>query len=278
MTYSQWKTTTEPKVTGTINLHKVFGENLDFFVLLSSQCGIVGTYGQGNYSAASTFQDAYARHLASHGFPIRTVDLGIVGSSGYTEENESAAIHVKRHGVARIEQMELLLLLNHAISNPISQAPAESQVITAMELADPSSGGEETAMQRPDPKFSHVWATNTSHSTMKLQTGEVNVSAVLLTSTTRQLAVETVQMALIDKLSRLLGFSSEDISVDQSVSSYGMDSLIAVELRNWVAKQLESHVQTFELMSAMSIQGLASIMAERSRLVPQTLFKNEEAL
>jgi len=276
MTHSQWMTTLGPKVTGTINLQNVLGESLDFFVLLSSQCGIVGTYGQANYSASSTFQDAFARHLASRGLPIRTIDLGVVGSSGYTVQNESAAVHVIRHGVARIEQQELFLLLNHAISNPISKTIEESQVITAMKLADPSCGGEESVMQRPDPKFSHIWATNTIHTAKKLQTGDIDVSAVLLTAKTRQLAIETVQMALMDILSRLLGFATDDINVDQSVSSYGMDSLIAVELRNWVSKQLESHVQTFELMSAMSIKSLASMITERSRLVPADLFKSDK--
>lgn len=94
-----------------------------------------------------------------------------------------------------------------------------------------------------------------------MRTGEVDVCAVFLGATTQTLAVQTVLTAITEKLSRLLGLATEEISPLQSVSSYGMDSLIAVELRNWVSKQLESYVQTFELMSALSIQDLARLMA-----------------
>ena len=51
-----------------------------------------------------------------------------------------------------------------------------------------------------------------------------------------------------------------------------MDSLIAVELRNWILTQLESHVQMFELMSSITFAELASLIARRSRLVKAGVF------
>ena len=119
MTYAQWQTSLGPKVTGTLNLQSVLGDSLDFFILLSSGCGIVGSHGQGNYSAGSTFQDAFARYRASLNLPVRTIDLGIVGSEGYTAENQSAAAHAKRQGVNFLRLEELFALLNDAVSNPI---------------------------------------------------------------------------------------------------------------------------------------------------------------
>lgn len=276
MTHSQWTTTLQPKVTGTFNLQHALGGSLDFFVLLSSDCGIVGTYGQSNYSAASTFQDAFARHLAHQKFPVRTIDLGVVGSSGYTAENEAAAAHVMRYGVGRLTQDEFFVLLNYAISHPIPKTEADSQIITALTLSDPAAGTDEAALQRSDPKFSHVWVRNAVQSTASTKKGEINISANLLAATTQQEAIEAVQIALVDKLARLLGLATGDINMELSASSYGMDSLISVELRNWVGKQLESHVQTFELMSAMSIQALSRMITERSRLVPAALFHAKE--
>lgn len=85
-----------------MNLQSFFGDSLDFFILLSSECGIVGSYGQGNYSAASTFQDAFARHRFSKNLPVRTIDLGVVGSEGYTAQNQAAAKHVMRYGVGLV--------------------------------------------------------------------------------------------------------------------------------------------------------------------------------
>lgn len=272
MTHAQWQKTLGPKVTGTLNLHSVFGDSLDFFVLLSSECGIVGSYGQGNYSAASTFQDAFASYRSSKGLPVRTIDLGVVGSEGYTAQNKAAAKHVMRYGVGCVSMEELFALINHAISHPLADTPTTSQVLVGINPADPTSESEESAAQRPDPRFSHIWNMRSRQSTTNTRFGEVDVCAALLGATTQELAVQTVLTAATEKLSRLLGLTIEEISPAQSVSSYGMDSLIAVELRNWVSKQLESYVQTFELMSALSIQDLARLMAERSRLVPAGLF------
>lgn len=64
MTYQDWRIAMEPKVYGTWNLHEAFGSSLDFFVLLSSSGGIVGSFSQGNYCAGNTFQDAFARYRA----------------------------------------------------------------------------------------------------------------------------------------------------------------------------------------------------------------------
>jgi NADP-dependent 3-hydroxy acid dehydrogenase YdfG len=69
MSYEQWRTAMDPKVHGTWNLHEVFADSLDFFVLLSSSGGIIGSFSQGNYCAGNTFQDAFARYLSGLGLP-----------------------------------------------------------------------------------------------------------------------------------------------------------------------------------------------------------------
>lgn len=61
MKYDQWRAAIDPKVSGTWNIHEVFGDTIDFFVLLSSSGGTIGSFGQGNSCAGNTFQDAFAR-------------------------------------------------------------------------------------------------------------------------------------------------------------------------------------------------------------------------
>lgn len=69
LTYEQWRAAVEPKVNGTWNLHEVFADSIDFFILLSSAAGIFGSFSQGNYCAGNTFQDAFARFRAGLGLP-----------------------------------------------------------------------------------------------------------------------------------------------------------------------------------------------------------------
>ena len=276
MTHAQWQATLGPKVTGTLNLHTVFDYALDFFILLSSVSGIVGGHGQGNYSAGNTFLDAFARCLSSKNHPVCTLDLCIVGSVGVAAESQVATKHAMRYGAGFISLEEVIALTDHAISNPLASNPSAAQILVGVTPADPTSGSEESAAQRPDPRFSHVWNTSSRQSTTNGNPGEVDVVAALQATSTQDLAVQTVLTAFTEKLSRLLGVAAEEISPAQSVSSYGMDSLIAVELRNWVLKQLESYIQTVELMSPLLIRDLARLVAERSRLVPAGLFLKKD--
>ena len=276
MTHTQWQKTLEPKVTGTLNLHSVFDYALDFFILLSSVSGIVGSHGQGNYSAGSTFQDAFAHFLSSKNHPVCTIDLCVVDSEGYAAGNQVAAKHAMRYGAGFISMEELFALTDHAISYPLASNSRTPQVLVGTNPADPTSGSEESAAQRPDPRFSHIWKTSSRQSTTDAGTSELDICAALLATTTQEGAVQTVLTAFKEKLSRLLGVAAEEINPGQPVSSYGMDSLIAVELRNWLLKQLESYVETIELMSPLLIRDLARLMAERSRLVPAGLFSKKD--
>ena len=277
MTYAQWRTSLDPKVKGTLNLQAVLGDSLDFFILLSSGCGIIGSEGQGNYSSGSTFQDAFARQRASQRQPVRTIDLGIVEAEGYTAENKAAAAHAARQGVRSFRLEELVALLSHAIAHPLASSPAAAQVVTGTNRADPASGSEEAASQRADQRFAHLWSRQGGQVGAQMTSaGELDVRGVLRAAKISSEAVDTVRAALSAKLSRLLAMGVEDIRQDRSVASYGADSLIAVELRNWVAKHLESHIQIFELMSGLTIQELSRQVAERSRLVPVSVWATQD--
>jgi acyl carrier protein len=276
MTYAQWQASLAPKVTGTWILHSLFGNSLDFFILLSSVCGIFGSHGQGNYSSAGTFQDAFARYRASLNLPVRTIDLGSVVSEGYTAENKSAADHAHRQGCNDMLLEELFALVNHAITDPIPKDVASSQVLVGTTRLDPTVyTNKDASVQRADPIFSHTWTTNSTHSPLKDGSYKIDLWTTLSTATTRQAAIKAIQIAVVGKLSQLLAMPAEEIRIDQSVSSYGADSLVAIELRNWVSKQLEAQVQNFELMSGQPIHALAKLIGGRSRLVPQTLFTTD---
>lgn len=271
MSFEQWQAAVLPKVQGTMNLHAIFGESLDFFIMLSSGTGIIGSFGQGNYAAGNTFQDAFARWRTSHGLPARTIDLGPVEGEGYAAENENALEFTLRQGMGIVKLDEVMSLINHAIAFPLLHDVAASQTLAATRRADPTSGTDEAAVQRVDPKFSHLWTSSSTASRTVKVGGEFDFKSELRSATTFSTAVDAAQTAIINKLSKLLAMQIEDISAERPVGSYGMDSLISVELRNWMSVQLEAAIQQFELMSAKSIRDLASMATERSRLVAASI-------
>ncbi len=73
-----------PKAQGTMALHWALeGEPLDFLLYFSSVQSFMGNPGQGNYAAASTFEDACVNALRQHvSCPVKLISWGYWGSVG----------------------------------------------------------------------------------------------------------------------------------------------------------------------------------------------------
>ncbi|RDV15371.1 SDR family NAD(P)-dependent oxidoreductase [Pontibacter diazotrophicus] len=113
------KTVMAPKVEGTWALHcATSGLSLDFFVLFSSAVSVLGSPGQGNYAAASSYLDAmahYRRHLGLQAISINWGPWAEVGLAAETaeklQEQNAAAQHlVKVIGIQQgLEALESFL-------------------------------------------------------------------------------------------------------------------------------------------------------------------------
>ncbi len=79
-----------PKVTGSVALFRALrSEPLDFLLFFSSAESFSGDAGQSNYSAASTFKDAFASALAGvASYPVKTVNWGYWGEAGVVATDE----------------------------------------------------------------------------------------------------------------------------------------------------------------------------------------------
>jgi NAD(P)-dependent dehydrogenase (short-subunit alcohol dehydrogenase family)/acyl carrier protein len=72
-----------PKVQGTWNLHTLTRNlPLDFFICFSSAVSLIGSPGQGNYAAANAFQDSVAAYRRSHGLSGLSINWGPWADAG----------------------------------------------------------------------------------------------------------------------------------------------------------------------------------------------------
>lgn len=76
-------------------------------------------------------------------------------------------------------------------------------------------------------------------------------------------AVEIVTEELIQRVSTLLGTSTERLDVQTSMQSYGLDSLSSIEFRNWALKAFNVDIPIFEILGGATFEVVAEIIAKR---------------
>lgn len=263
MSYEDYWAAVRPKVQGSWNIHEQIVD-LDFFVLLSSIVGVGGNAGQSNYSAGGTFLDAFARYRTARGLPATSIDLGMVRSVGYVAETAGVEARLAAIGYKALEEDQVLRLVESAIAN--SKRQQSCQIITGISTG--FSGDQTKAIWLQDPRFSGLQDVKTSVSGgVGKANGEVELSAQLPSAATWKEAVDLICIALMKKLSDIFMTPVGEINNSLPVSQYGVDSLVAVELRNWLVSHTKGEVSIFDILQSSSLSELADKVAKKSRLI-----------
>ena len=72
--------------------------------------------------------------------------------------------------------------------------------------------------------------------------------------------------ALIKKVTSVLMIPDTDISASDAPANHGLDSLAAIEIRNWITRELEASMAVLELLTSEPFWALAGFILEKSRL------------
>ncbi|THC88594.1 hypothetical protein EYZ11_011959 [Aspergillus tanneri] len=235
-----WIVSTSSKVTGSWNLHEALPHGLDFFVLLASVNGIFGNRAQANYATGNTFKDALAHYRLVHRQKAVSIDLGLMVSEGVVAQNE------------------LIALLDHYcnLSLPLLSAD-DAQVIVGIEMSSTVvAKGIDLHHSIRRPIFSHLFQIGPNRS----QTVVDNTNtAAINRSTALKVAMSP------DEAAKFLGMSSSDVEPSKPIHAYGIDSLVAVDLKNWFEREVGANVSVFDLMGNLSFRQLSALAAEQSR-------------
>ena len=256
-----------PKVQGAWNLHNALPKaEVDFFVMLSSAAGLFGTRGQAVYAGTSTFLGAFAGWRQAQNLPASTIHLSAVGEVGYVaERSDRQAAISSTYGDKMLTEREFLAFLRAATENQRS----DPEIYTCSELGCASPGAAHPYWSS-DAKFAHL-----RRATLAGQDGEPVVADQALQSVAQLLksadslgeAQEAISGRLKAKLCTLLMVEEEDLDATKPIVTYGLDSLVAVEFRNWIAKEVGARIQLLDLMTSKSWGDLVALVASRSNLV-----------
>ncbi|GAB1201026.1 hypothetical protein APSETT444_010411 [Aspergillus pseudonomiae] len=237
MTLGDYTAVLNPKYHGTWNLHRYLPSNLDWFIMLSSISGIIGNATQAAYAAGSTFMDSFAAYRNSLGLPAVSLDLGVITDVGYLAENKELASRMGQQGFQGTDTKTLMSLIEVAIMS-CQEDRTISQIITGLD----TSVNAQTEI--PDTLRQDLQATKTLE----------DAAAVIYTALSARIATN-------------LSIPVNSINPTGPITEYGIDSHVAVELRNWISKHMEGTVPILDILSSSSLMELAGKIADRSNLV-----------
>lgn len=255
MTVEDFEAVLRPKVQGTWNLHSQF-RDVDFFIMLSSLSGVVGAAGQANYAVGNVFQDALASFRRSQGLHAVAVDLGMVQTVGHFAHAEGLKKRLERAGFASITETDMLRVLEWSILQPL--APAQ---ITTCISTGPGPHWEKAAWCREGRFASLEYRQKAQSQAETSMKDEGTLRDQLTAGSSSAAAAEVICRSLVKKLVSMFGLAEEDVSPTKSLAAYGVDSLVAVELRNWIVSQVGAEISIFELMQSPSLAELSTNLA-----------------
>jgi polyketide synthase 12 len=243
-----------PKVDGAWNLHLVTeGSDLDFFVLYSSLAGLMGNVGQSNYAAANTFMDALAQSRWREGQPALSMLWGPWADGGMAASlSDADTARMRRQGIELLSEERGMDLLGRAMKadSPISVAAAFDPTTYQRAL---SEDGRAVA-----PLFRELVSRGQGP----------RVEGQSLRERLDALPTAAREHALLDwvcdEVARVLGLSSGGaVSPTLSLKDMGVDSLMAVELRNRLMALSGEQLSATLVFDYPHVQAIAELLAER---------------
>ena len=244
-----------PKVDGAWNLHhQTRTLPLDFFVLFSSMTSVLGNPGQGNYSAANSFLDSLAHYRRAQGLPGLAINWGWLSEVGIAARNAKLGERFESFGVKSFSPQEAMTLLGRVLDQDAIQIG-----FMRVDWGRASRAVQGGTLSR---RFAHM-CTAVEDPGDGHKAGDQAVRSAVLAATTAEERKELMLPFVRDKVARILGTSAARIEVDKPLNELGFDSLMGVELRNWIEGELRSNVPIVELMQAPSVTRLTELLIEQ---------------
>ncbi|KAJ5662751.1 hypothetical protein N7462_011677 [Penicillium macrosclerotiorum] len=266
MTHDQWTEALRPKVEGVWNLHKALqSDKLDFFLMFSSVAAAAGSAGQANYTAANTFLNAFARYRQSLGLTASVLDVGWITDVGYVSQRPELLDMMRSKGFIPLREIHLLAAMQLLLAPPklVDGAPSkfseEYHLSIGLGLLWNQASGDvrcKDARYRHDPAVEvarlRPRSSETSNIKTFLHSVEKNPEILKLAPTVDFLNKE---MAL------LMGPYSAAVKNEDwaAMAEISVDSLVAVEARAWLKRNLEVELGLVDIATAGTVGGVVTL-------------------
>jgi acyl transferase domain-containing protein len=249
------------KALGAWHLHRLTqGMTLDCFVLYSSFAALMGSVGQASYAAANAFLDALAHHRHGLGQPALSINWGAWAEVGMTARSPLGP-QLAEQGLRAIRTADGLRVLAHLL--------ATDAVQIGVAPIDWRRFAEAVPGRRIPPLFAVL--ANELATTGAAASWPLDGPARELRIASPDIRQGMIAAQLRLHVAQVLGLTGDQVGVERPLSGLGLDSLMAVELRNRLRAHLGIDVPLVRFMADASISALATELGDRFAEAPDGL-------
>ena len=240
-----------PKVAGTLHLHELtLDQPLDFFVLFSSAASLFGSPGQAGYAAANAFQDAFARYRRGLGLPALSVNWGAFSQAGMAADTrERNAARLARGGFETMSFSDGLSALDQLIAAPVTQA--------AVLALDWQRLGERLEADERPSLFDELVPAQRRRARAQMPSLRERLATLPPSDAQRELLLHVE-----GEVRKIMGLAdARAIDGKQGFFELGMDSLMALDLKNRLQQSLRHPLPPTFLFNYPNLDSLQSYLA-----------------
>ncbi|WP_333771959.1 SDR family NAD(P)-dependent oxidoreductase, partial [Streptomyces sp. IBSBF 3136] len=233
-----------PKVLGTALLTELVPEARNL-VLFASAAGLLGSPGQGPYSAANAFLDAWAHHLSRSGRRALSLDWGAWSGVGMVAGSGTRAAETSRSGLVAFSPQDGGELFERVLASARRQLAPIALDWDLLAL-DPDAA-------RGRPLLADL---------ITVPAGGADTDDLVrrVFAATGQERAEWLETYVRDRVGEVSG-GAVDVFATTALKELGLDSLMLVRLRNAFARELGVELPAADVFSATDIRGLARTLA-----------------
>jgi len=258
-TASRLLATMEAKLAGGWALHTVLAdEPLDFFVMCSSANALGFSTGVVDYAAANAFLDGLAhlrRHQGQHALSVNWGAWGEVGMASV----EHVARDFELRGIIPIPPEQGLTALERSLAHDLRQVSVLAADWQRL-LTTNFTGARPPPMLQP---IIDAMAAAAAAGGGQGSQGHDDVRAKLLQLTGEEERRAVVEDFMRRTVARALKLAPEQVDPHTPLQGFGLDSIIAVELRHHITSGLGTSPTLMELLQGASVVSLMEALLPR---------------
>jgi acyl transferase domain-containing protein/acyl carrier protein len=254
-TPERFQTVMAAKIPGTWNLHQLTQDlTLDFFVLFSTAGALLGSPGQINYAAASTFLDTLAHQRQRLGLPALSINWGPWAEIGQAAR-EKRGERLSSRGVASLTPQQGLAALTYLLSRNHAQVAVMSFHARQWRQYYPKTA-EAPFIALLDQEQGRQGTT------MHPMRQELERCAP-------QQRVAKLENHLREQIAHVLRLDAQQIERLTPLTNLGFDSLMALELRNRLELSLGIKLSATLVWAYPTLIAMTHYLLEQMELLEQ---------